>query len=208
MFIRNISHFFLLSLLIFSNCLIGQSQDSITPEEISKSIDRFRTFQKNEPYSKLAFTILISPRLQRLYLINGNEIMKEFVISTAKNGLGCEENSLKTPTGMHRIAEKFGDFGPSAGIYKERKFTGEIATIISNKIDVPTDYVTSRIFWLDGLEDKNKNSKSRYIYIHGTHEEGLLGMPASHGCIRLSNADAIELFDYLPENTLVEILDN
>jgi lipoprotein-anchoring transpeptidase ErfK/SrfK len=184
----------------------GQTLDTLSQEELTTAINRFKTFQKNEPYSKIAFTIIVSVRCQKLYLMNGSETLKEFVISTAKNGFGCEENSLKTPVGLHRVAEKFGEFGPIAGLYKERKFTGELATIITDKIDVPTDYVTSRILWLDGLEEKNKNSKARYIYIHGTPEEGLLGTPASHGCVRMSNTDVIELFDYLPENTLIDIV--
>lgn len=199
--------FSLALLFIFvMNLIVGQALTTLSTEEINNSINRFKTFQKNEPYNKLAFTIIISARCQKLYLMNGSEILKEFVISTAKNGIGCEENSLKTPFGMHRVIEKFGEFGPIAGIYKERKYIGEQATIITDKIDVPTDYITSRILWLDGLEEKNKNSKARYIYIHGTPEEGLLGTPASHGCVRMSNAEVIELFDYLPENTLVDII--
>jgi hypothetical protein len=76
--------------------------------------------------------------------------------------------------------------------------------------DILEDDVTTRIMWLDGQENKvNKNgnidSHKRYIYIHGTPEEGLIGEPASHGCIRMKNADVIELFDAVPSGTLVEI---
>lgn len=199
-----VSIFLLLFILI--NLIEGQTENPFSKEEIEVASGRFSLHQKNEPYSKLAFTLIISVRCQKLFLMNGAEILKEFPISTAKNGVGCEENSYKTPFGMHRVIEKFGEFGPIAAIYKDRKFTGEYATIITEKIDVPTDVITSRILWLDGLEEKNKNSKARYIYIHGTHEEGLLGSKASRGCIRMSNADIIELFDYLPENTLVDIV--
>jgi lipoprotein-anchoring transpeptidase ErfK/SrfK len=64
--------------------------------------------------------------------------------------------------------------------------------------------------WLQGLDEGvNKgdgvDSWSRYIYIHGTHEEGLIGQPASHGCIRMRNADVIELFASVPTKTLVWI---
>lgn len=192
--------------ILVLNFLQGQNVEVISADELSKASEKFKIYQQDELYSKLAFTLIISAKFQKLYLMNGKEVMKEYVISTGKNGIGCEENSLKTPFGVHRVVEKFGEFGPTAGIYKERKFTGEIATIYTDKIDMPTDYVTSRILWLDGLEEANKNSKNRYIYIHGTHEEGLLGAPASHGCIRMKNSDIIELFDYLPENTLVVIL--
>lgn len=194
--------------ILILNLLRGQNAEAISSEELNKASEQFKTFQQDELYSKLAFTLIVSVKFQKLYLMNGKEVLKEYVISTGKNGVGCEENSLKTPFGVHRIVEKFGAFGPVAGIYKERKFTGEIATIYTEKIDMPTDYITSRILWLDGLEEANKNSKIRYIYIHGTHEEGLLGAPASHGCVRMKNSDIIELFDYLPENTLVIILND
>lgn len=197
-----------LLIVLILGFLQGQTAESISAEELNKATEQFKTLQQDELYSKLAFTIVVSVKFQKLYLMNGSELLKEYVISTGKNGVGCEENSLKTPFGVHRIVEKFGAFGPIGGIYKERKFTGEIATIYTDKVDMPTDYITSRIMWLDGLEEANKNSKIRYIYIHGTHEEGLLGTPASHGCVRMKNTDIIELFDYLPENTLVNILND
>jgi len=197
-----------LLIVLILGFLQGQTTESISAEELGKATEQFKTHQQDELYSKLAFTIVVSVKFQKLYLMNGSELLKEYVISTGKNGVGCEENSLKTPFGVHRIVEKFGAFGPIGGIYKERKFTGEIATIYTDKVDMPTDYITSRIMWLDGLEEANKNSKIRYIYIHGTHEEGLLGSPASHGCVRMKNTDIIELFDYLPENTLVNILND
>lgn len=197
-----------LLIVLILGFLQGQTAESISAEELNKATEQFKTLQQDELYSKLAFTIVVSVKFQKLYLMNGSELLKEYVISTGKNGVGCEENSLKTPFGVHRVVEKFGAFGPIGGIYKERKFTGETATIYTDKVDMPTDYITSRIMWLDGLEEANKNSKIRYIYIHGTHEEGLLGTPASHGCVRMKNTDIIELFDYLPENTLVNILND
>lgn len=197
---------FLCFFFIFIPFVIAQETESISQIVITQAVEKFKLFQKDSAYKKLAFTVLISPKLQKLYLLNGKDILKEYPISSAKNGIGCEENSLKTPYGMHKVSERFGDFGKVGAIFKERKYTGEFANIITSKVDVPTDYVISRILWLDGLEENNKNSKARFIYIHGTHEEGLIGMPASHGCIRMLNADVIELFDYMPINTLVEIL--
>ena len=87
----------------------------------------------------------------------------------------------------------------------------KIANIIKNPIDTEFDVVTSRILWLEGLE-QGKNlgpgvdSKSRYIYIHGTAEEGLIGKPASDGCVRMSNNDVISLFDKVSINTEVWII--
>jgi lipoprotein-anchoring transpeptidase ErfK/SrfK len=86
----------------------------------------------------------------------------------------------------------------------------QVAEIVHERHNNENDYVTSRILWLDGLEEGhnkggNVDSFKRYIYIHGTHEEGLIGEKASHGCIRMFNNDVIELFSYIPEETEVNI---
>ena len=62
--------------------------------------------------------------------------------------------------------------------------------------------VLTRLITLDGLEQgKNKGGKvdsyARCIYIHGTNDEEGIGMPKSHGCIRLTNDDVITLFERL-----------
>jgi len=92
-----------------------------------------------------------------------------------------------------------------------RVFYGQIATLYNDKTKSKTDDVTSRIFWLEGLEiGKNKgegiDSYKRYIYIHGTSEEGRLGEPASHGCIRMKNKEVIDLYKLIEVGTLVLIL--
>lgn len=69
------------------------------------------------------------------------------------------------------------------------------------------DLITSRILWLEGIEPDNANTKQRFIYIHGTRHEDRIGRPDSHGCIRMRNADVIELFDLVQEGTLVRISD-
>ena len=95
-------------------------------------------------------------------------------------------------------------------MFKGRKWTEEVIKPIKEEIDIPEDVITSRILWLDGLEDGvNKggdvDSKERFIYIHGTAEEGLIGKPASIGCIRMKNKDVIKLFNRVKENTKVLI---
>jgi len=95
-------------------------------------------------------------------------------------------------------------------VFKGRKWTEEVIKPIKEEIDIPEDVITSRILWLDGLEDGvNKggdvDSKERFIYIHGTAEEGLIGKPASIGCIRMKNKDVIKLFNRVKENTKVLI---
>ena len=124
-----------------------------------------------------------------------------------------EKNSYKTPFGEHIVAEKIGENLPFGAVLKGRKWTQEVIEPIREQIDIPEDVITSRILWLDGLEEGiNKggevDSKERFIYIHGTAEEGLIGKPASIGCIRMKNKDVIKLFNRVKENTKVLIYSN
>ena len=148
---------------------------------------------------------------QRMYHIKEHNIVKTYVISSSSYGIGSKSGSYKTPLGLHRIKEKFGDKTPINGKMIGRVYYGQIATIYTDQTKSKTDDVTSRIFWLEGLEDglnkgKGVNSYKRYIYIHGTSEEGRLGTPASHGCIRMKNKEVIELYDKIKIGTLVLIL--
>ena len=147
---------------------------------------------------------------QRLYLTEGSDIKASYPISSSKYGEGSIENSFKTPLGYHVIKEKIGEGVEKNTIFKSRINTKRSADIIEEYQDSDDDFVTSRIMWLDGTEEgKNRggsvDSFSRYIYIHGTHEEGLIGTKASHGCIRMFNADAIELFERIKKGTKVLI---
>ena len=133
------------------------------------------------------------------------------MISSSSYGVGSKAGSNKTPLGLHRIKEKFGDKTPMNGRMIGRVYYGQIATIYTDQTKSKTDDVTSRIFWLEGLEKGlNKgeeiDSYKRYIYIHGTSEEGRLGKPASHGCIRMKNKEVIELYEKIKIGTLVLIL--
>jgi len=147
---------------------------------------------------------------QRLYLIENNLIKASYPISTSKYGEGSIENSFKTPLGKHSIKEMIGEEAKINTIFTSRINTKRSATIIDQFEDTDNDYVTSRIMWLDGEEDGlnkggNVDSFRRYIYIHGTHEEGLIGTKASHGCIRMFNYDVIELFNLVNIGTKVLI---
>ena len=155
--------------------------------------------------------IFVSIEKQKLYHIKSNKIIKTFIISSSKYGTGSKENSNKTPLGLHKIEEKHGENTPINGKMIGRVFYGEIAKIFNDKTQSKTDDITSRILWLSGLEKgKNKgeqiDSYKRYIYIHGTSEEGRLGSPASHGCIRMKNKDVIDLYKTVEVGTLVLIL--
>jgi lipoprotein-anchoring transpeptidase ErfK/SrfK len=157
-----------------------------------------------------AMSIEIDISEQRLYLIQNSTVKASYAVSTSKYGEGSIENSLKTPLGYHIVKEKIGEGAKKNTIFKSRINTRRPAEIIKEYKDSDDDFVTSRIMWLDGQEEgKNKggsvDSYRRYIYIHGTHEEGLIGSKASHGCIRMFNADAIELFDRIEIGTKVLI---
>ncbi len=161
------------------------------------------------------YFIYVSVKKQKLFLFKGKKLVSEYPVSTAKNGVGSEDGSFKTPLGFHKIAKKIGDGLPFGAVLKGRVFTGVVADIEKEAKSTGKDYVTTRIMWLEGLEEgknrgKNSEGKSvdsfkRYIYIHGTHEEGLIGSPASHGCIRMKNKDVIELFDKVKKGTIVFI---
>ena len=127
-------------------------------------------------------------------------LLRRYVVSTSKFGVGFEEGSFKTPTGLFQISEKHGDGTPEGQIFVGRVATGRVGIEGEGG-----DHVQTRILWLEGLEPENANTKSRFIYLHGTNWEGLLGTPASHGCVRLANADIIDLFERVPVGTKVSI---
>ena len=162
-------------------------------------------------YKDLDLLIAVNIRSQELFLLSKGNIEQVYSISTSAYGTGSKENSFKTPLGKHKISEKIGERLPEGAILKGRRWTGAIANIIKEPIDTEFDVVTSRILWLTGLEEgKNQgpgvDSKSRYIYIHGTAEEGLIGKPASDGCVRMYNDDVITLFDKVDTDTEVLII--
>ena len=123
-----------------------------------------------------------------------------YPVSTSRFGLGFEEGSLRTPTGRFVISEKIGDGAPAGALFRGRIPTGEILGQGGDE-----DHVLTRILWLDGTDSANGNTKARFIYIHGTNREDLIGQPASHGCIRMRNADIMELHDQVPTGTRVVI---
>ena len=154
--------------------------------------------------------LIVSISEQQLLLVKNGEITAGYPISSSVYGIGNEAGSNKTPLGTHKISHKIGDGAESGAVFRSRALTGEMATIYTDDTDVDDDLVTTRIMWLQGLEPgvnqgKGIDSHARYIYIHGTPEEGLIGQPASHGCIRMKNQDVIDLFDQVQEGTLVEI---
>lgn len=121
-----------------------------------------------------------------------------YPVSTALKGCGNKNGSLQTPLGKHRICAKIGEDMPINTAFIGRE---PIGFYMPGKSDPERDWILGRILWLDGMElGKNKrgrvDTKQRYIYIHGTHEQGKLGTPCSHGCIRMSPSDVLELFEH------------
>lgn len=148
--------------------------------------------------------------MQRLLLCMKEEVLASYPVSTAMNGTGCQQDSFQTPTGLHQISAKIGEDQPEGMVFKGRQPTGEIAAIELSDHDTGKDLITSRILWLDGLEPginqgNGVDTHDRYIYIHGTNEEGRIGQAVSHGCIRMKNSDVIELFDRIAIGTMVII---
>jgi L,D-transpeptidase YbiS len=144
--------------------------------------------------------IRIDVPLQRLDLLEGDKTIESFPVSTSANGIGTEPGSMKTPPGRLRIAEKIGHDAPLGMVFKSRVATGEFGTE-----EQPEDLVQTRILWLEGAESQNANTLERYIYIHGTNHEADIGKPASHGCIRMRNADVARLFDAVEIGTEIWI---
>ena len=151
--------------------------------------------------------ILIDLAQQTLYLPKHN---KFYVISSGKNGIGEQENSGKTPRGWHRVAQKIGQKEAKNSVFIARQPTGEIYNQQLAEQFPERDWILSRILWLDGLEvgfnkGEGCDTFNRYIYIHGTPESQPMGIPMSHGCIRMQNDEILELFELVPEHALVYI---
>lgn len=142
----------------------------------------------------------ISIKDQTLTLRHGEEVVRSYPISSSRFGLGTEPGSNKTPTGNFRVGAKIGHGMPVGTIFQSR-----VALQPDDPLPQSEDLITSRILWLEGQDEENANTRERFIYIHGTKHEHRIGTPDSHGCIRMRNADVIELFDLVEEDTPVLI---
>ena len=153
-----------------------------------------------EPY------LVQSIEAQKLFVCERESIIEQYDSSTSRFGTGIRENSCKTPPGVHRIKEKIGSGAPAGRIFKDRVDTG----IDWDGSSAEENLILTRILRLEGLEEGiNKgagvDSYERYIYIHGTNREDLVGTPLSHGCLCLRNRDIIRLFESVKEGTVLYI---
>ncbi|WP_295625518.1 L,D-transpeptidase [uncultured Nitrosomonas sp.] len=139
------------------------------------------------------------------------QIVRQYLISSAKNGTGQKNGSFCTPLGKHIIRAKIGTGQPVNTVFIKRRPTGEI---YSSKLAAQfpkRDWILTRILWLSGCEPNfNRlglvDTMRRYIYIHGTPDSVTMGKPGSIGCIRMRNSDLVELFDLVGAGTQVEII--
>lgn len=151
--------------------------------------------------------IYVDVTLQQMFVIEDKKPIKTYPISTSRFGTGSKEGSEKTPLGIHRIKEKIGAGAPIGRVFKDRK---ETAQIWKEGELTKENLILTRILRLEGMEEGiNKgegiDTYERYIYIHGTNHESLIGTPFTHGCICMKNKDIIELFDEVTEGTIVFI---
>jgi lipoprotein-anchoring transpeptidase ErfK/SrfK len=142
----------------------------------------------------------ISISQQQLSIMDNGQILRSYAVSTAKNGAGERRGSECTPTGWHKIRAKIGNGQPLHAVFVGRRPTGEIYSAELGRQYPQRDWILTRILWLGGLEPgKNRygevDTAWRYIYIHGCPDELMNGKPESHGCIRMKNADVLDLFD-------------
>lgn len=146
--------------------------------------------------------MIVSVAEQRMVVLDQGKPIAQFPVSTSKFGIGDSPKTNNTPLGRLEIAKKIGGGAPLGMRFKSRKPTGEIVAV-----DAPgRDAIVTRILWLRGLEPQNRNTYSRYIYIHGTPEERNLGKPASYGCVRMRSVDVIWLYDTVGKGAKLDIV--
>lgn len=174
-------------------------------------VNEGETNQPIERHTLVDPLLVVSIDDQRMYVYSHSKLIKSYLISTSRFGIGFTNGSYKTPLGWHRIYKKIGEGEPLGKVFKGREAVDYVAPIERKESSCPCDrFMTTRILWLDGLEaGKNAggavDTRERFIYIHGTNLEWEIGRPASFGCIYMKNDEVAELFDLVPEGTIVHI---
>lgn len=150
---------------------------------------------------------------QQLCLFEGESPLLDCAVSTARNGAGEIMNSYRTPRGLHAIAKKIGAGLPPGAVFERRVWQGAVWSPDYAATQAPArDWILTRILWLTGLEPGfnaggERDTFARYIYLHGTPDPVPMGVPGSHGCVRMRNAEIIRLFDLVAEGDRVFIYD-
>jgi len=169
---------------------------------------------QNQGFEVTPLMVHVDSNRQRLALLQGTKVIETFQISTGKKGAGQRENTFQTPLGLHRVNEKIGHGVPKYGIFHKRRYIGQVWRKVP-KAQHRKDYISTRILRLEGLQPgfnrghdwlgRVVDSEKRAIYIHGTTLEWQLGTPFTKGCVHMSAADVIKLFQTVPVGTLVWI---
>lgn len=147
--------------------------------------------------------IEIDVAAQELMLLDGGRVLRRYLVSTAKGGLGERSRSFCTPRGRHIVRAKIGAGQPLDAVFVRRRPTGEIWTPELHERYPGRDWILTRILWLSGCEPGfNRlgavDTMRRYIYIHGAPQTAEMGKPGSLGCIRMSSPDMLDLFGRVP----------
>lgn len=155
-------------------------------------------------------SLQVSIAEQTLRLVEDGHTLEAYAVSTALKGPGEQMGSEQTPRGAHVVRARIGGGMPAGTVFRGRRPTGEVWTPELQAQFPGRDWILSRILWLSGTEaGRNRggrcDSMRRFIYIHGTPDSEPMGQPLSHGCIRMRNADIIDLFDRVPAYTPVFI---
>lgn len=156
--------------------------------------------------------IIIHIPTQTLELFDDSgKSLRRYPVSTGANGVGEENGSYCTPRGKHVIRAKIGAGQPENAVFVKRRPTGEIFTPQLGETYSGRDWILTRILWLCGKEPGYNrwgscDTMRRYIYIHGTPDSTPLGKPGSRGCVRMRNADLLELFEMVQAGISVDIL--
>jgi len=158
----------------------------------------------------MKITIHIPAQTMELF-DDGGKLLRRYPVSTGANGVGEESGSYCTPRGKHIVRAKIGAGQPVNTVFVRRRPTGEIYTPELGAQHPGRDWILTRILWLSGCEPGYNRLGScdtmrRYIYIHGTPDGTPLGQPGSRGCVRMRNADLVELFDLVPVGTKVDLI--
>ncbi len=155
--------------------------------------------------------IEVSIARQTLRLFEGDSVLMDVAVSTAEKGAGNQSGSFQTPLGRHRIRARIGAGAPLGAVFVGRRPNGEIHGPALAAAHPSRDWILTRILWLCGCEPGvnrlgKVDSQRRYIYIHGTPDSEPMGVPRSHGCIRMRNAEVAALFDLVSAGTPVDVL--
>jgi L,D-transpeptidase YbiS len=169
-----------------------------------------RTLKATDTASLPQRYIYVSVAEQRLQLIENNQALFDVKIATGKNGVGEQFGSECTPRGWHKVRARIGQGCPENTVFVGRRPTGELWSETLKEEHPNRDWILTRILWLSGMEPGfnrlgTQDTMRRYIYIHGCPDSDPMGIPSSHGCIKMRNCEIIALFDLVDTDIAVFI---